>query len=461
MVGNPVRMTQDWLKKWCARSVSQLTPAQAYGVAAGFKNLAIWWLRPEVLHLAAEHARTLELVPIAQRWEASPQLPTDRGACWIALVNKYPNELGLLRESYALPLRWRQESEHDRRLPAGLLDLADQVRTHIEGIGEVSGTWTLHAASDSLLEGLDLCDLEGQWDSAWVSLAVGLLLAAWEGTPDPTIWASAAWDSRQGIKNVDGLEAKLVLASELGAKVFCVPEQQADNLRSVANENGVEIVPLPNGVTDFFQVSIEYLERLDQPIGPGPHLKQKRAEYFTRIQDNNIALRFYRRYVLPDVAEDLRRQLPRDLDLRHKKLIMIVSKSFDLIKLAILLIEPSQCLVLYNRELEGGVHDIKQMILQESPECEVKEYLFQKNNREDLLAELRDVIGAFASNSDPRDLVFDCTAGTKLMSLCLYDAAPLGSYVICVSSEFDQQRRRPKPGTERLDVWRVEQRGNG
>lgn len=139
MAGHPIRVNEAWLRQWCAGAVEHLTPLRAYEVAARLKNLAVWWLRPEVLERAAAHARQLGFDTVAQRWGRVPQLPTDPGAGWIAVVNKYPQQLGLLRPAYALPLRWVRGGGHDPRLPAGVLALADAVRTELERLDEVSG----------------------------------------------------------------------------------------------------------------------------------------------------------------------------------------------------------------------------------------------------------------------------------------------------------------------------------
>jgi len=118
-------VTEAWLRQRCAGSPEQLPPARAYDLAAKLKNLAPWWLRPEVLQQAAGHASKLGLDYAARQWNRSPQLPTDSGACWIALINNYLEELALLRPAWALPLRWSQGKKHDTRLPAGLLTMAD------------------------------------------------------------------------------------------------------------------------------------------------------------------------------------------------------------------------------------------------------------------------------------------------------------------------------------------------
>lgn len=457
MAGDLIWLNDDWLHQWCAGHTDQVPPPQAFEVAARLKNLAVWWLRPEVLQRAAAHARQLGLDDVARQWQREPQLPTEAGACWIAVVNKYPAELGLLRPAYALPLRWDPNQRHDRRLPAGLRALADEVCGELKRLSEVEQPWGLLPSPPSLLCGLDLSTLEGRWDSAFAPLAVGLLLATWEGKPDPTLWASGTWSAHQGIQAVEGLQAKLQLAESFAARMFFVPQPQADALRDWAKERdvGVEVRGLRSTVTDLREALGEYLEQHGLVIGPGPHLRAKRAEHFHRIHDDQTAQRFYRQHVLPDVVEDLRQRVPSDLASGGKKLVTIVSKGFDLIRLAVLVFRPAQCLLLHDRELAADAVKQKEMIEREAPACRAVARWFEGSTREELLAAFRQAVEQFAGDERPENLVFDLTGGKRIMNLALYDAVPSRAYVICVQSDFDPQRRRPVLYSEKVHTWRA------
>lgn len=459
MAGDPVLVNEAWLRQWCAGAVEHLPPPRAYEVAARLKNLAVRWLRPEVLERAAAHARQLGYENAAKQWERVPPLPIESGACWIAVVNKCREELGLLRPAYALPLRWAHGREHDPRLPRGLRELADTVHGELRRLGEVSEPepWGLLPGSDAILSGLDLSTLDGRWDSGWAPLAMGLLLAAWEGKADAKVWASGSWEPGSGIRPVDGLEPKAELAHGYGAGAFFVPESQAEALREWAQSQCLPLTigTLRQNTRDLREALGEYLEQHELPIGPGAHLKGKRAEHFRRIQDSETAERFYRKYVLPDVAEDLRQRVPRELLSGDKKLITVVSKGFDLVSLAVQVIQPTACLLLHDRELADEASAAQGWIQRERPSCRAVTCLLEHSTREKLLAAFGRQIEEFAPEGRPEELVFDLTAGKKIMSLALYDAAPVGSYVICTESAFDSQRRRQIPHTERLHAWRV------
>ncbi len=455
MAGNPVRVNQAWIRQFCGGAVEHLQPSQAYEVAARLKNLAVWWLRPEVLQMAADHARQIALSAAAWQWQRCPQLPAGPGACWIGLVNRYPDELGLLRPAYAMPLRWARRPDHDARLPAGLAALADQVRSELNHRGEVSIPWGLEPAADPLLSGLDLNMLEGQWDSAWAPLAAGLLVAAWEGTPDPTLWASGAWFTGQGFQTVDGLEAKLELAHSFHARIFFVPEPQAEPLRAWAKHQHlpVEVRTLPCRIADPRQALAEYLQHHQMPVGPGPHLNAKRTAHFLRIDDEPIATQFYSRYVMPDVVEQLRHRIPAHLTQGTKKLLTIVSQGFHLSRLAVQVIRPAACLLLHDGQLAETAQEQKALIEQEAPDCRADTRLVEAATRQQWLAAFQQAIEQYAGCHRPEELVFDLTAGKRIMNLALYDAAPPGSYLVCIQAEFSE-RRRPIPYTEQIDVWR-------
>lgn len=313
------------------------------------------------------------------------------------------------------------------------------------------------ACSDEILCGVDLSKLDGQWDSGWAPLAIGLLLAAWEGKADAKVWASGSWEPSSGIQPVDELEPKAELALSHGAGWFFVPESKAEALREWAQSQclRLKIGTLRQNTRDLFEALGEYLERLEMPIGPGAHLKEKRKEHFSRIQDIEAAEQFYRKCVLPDVVEDLRQSLPSKLLSGDKKLITVVSKGFDLVRLAVQVIQPTACLLLHDEELANQAFDTRDWILRERPDCRVTTSLLEQSTGQKLLDAFQSKIKEFAPEARLDELVFDLTAGKKIMSVALYDAAPVGSYVICMESDFESKLRRHVPNTERLHAWQV------
>lgn len=454
MAGDPIPVNEAFLRQWCSAAVEELPPSRAYEVAARLKNLAIWWLRPELLQRAAAHARDLGLVQVAQHWECPPRLPAERGTCWIAVVNQYHHQLPCLSSAYALPLRWAKQHCHDPRLPEGLRKLADQVLQELLRLDEVCEPWGLLPNPDSLLFGLDLSSLEGRWDSAWASLAVGLLLATWEGNPDPKLWASGAWTPGQGIQQVEGLESKLTLAARFDARAFFVPQSQVEDLCAWAQSHRcpVRVEPLLRSESDLRVALGEYLNQLDHPIGPGDHLTGKRAAHFLRIQDHLIAERFYRQHILPDLAEKLRTQVPDELACGGKKLITIVSQGFELVSLAVRVLRPAECLLLHDAELASKASKIQATIQDQAADLRITLGLIEGSTRQELLAAFEKHMKEYAPNARPEDLVIDVTAGKRVMNLALYDVAPQGSHIVCIQAAY--HTGRPVPYTEVIHSWR-------
>ncbi|HPU07902.1 MAG TPA: hypothetical protein PLO20_15295 [Thermogutta sp.] len=449
------KVNKDWLSRWASGSLESLKPFQAFDIASEWKNLALWWLRQEVLNQAADYADKLGFLEASARWRNEPQLPNNCGACWIALVNKEAETWGLLRPALPFPLQWKKDQQHDTRLPQGLQVLATKVVQALQDLEEITGQWGLHPNPESLLTDLDLSGLETSWDSGWVPLAVGLLLASWEGTPDTSLWSSGGWDSQNGVQNVNGLELKLELAINFNARAFFIPENQLTQVPQewVTSRGGsLRLLPLRQQTTDLLIALGEYLKELELPIGRGSHLDERRAKFFLNIQDEKTAMRFYRKHVLPNVSERLRRQILGELIAESKKLITIVSQSYDLVLLAALTLQPTECLLLHDKDLESNAIELHDLLTQKVPGCRPVRGLLDGRSRPELFQAIKQHVIQFAGSASPEDLIFDVTAGKRIMNLALYDAAPPSSYVVCFQAEY--KNRRPVPFTEVVHVWR-------
>ncbi len=220
-----VRVDEQWLQRWCGKPLDRLSAAGAYEIATHFGSLAAWWLNPDVLKLAACYVASNFPGPLAKaadQWR-TPRLPQGCGDCWVILVNERPDRLPLLRPGRVLPLHWAKAAEHDARLPAGLLQVAEQVLDQLRG-EDVKGIWRLRVPTEDFLQSHDLSALDGSYGSVWAPLAAGLLLAASQGKPDPAVWSSGAWLAGKGTQPIDELEAKLAVAAEFGAESFFLPE---------------------------------------------------------------------------------------------------------------------------------------------------------------------------------------------------------------------------------------------
>jgi len=107
---------------------------------------------------------------------------------------------------------------------------------------------------------------------------------------------------------------------------------------------------------------------------------------------------------------------------------------------------------LHDGELAGKASENQAVIEHEAIACRAATRLFKGRTRHELLAAFREAIAQFAGRDPPENLVFDLTAGKRVMNLALYDAAPPGSHIVCFQAAF--AAGRPVPYTEVVHPWR-------
>ena len=104
--------------------------------------LARWWLHDQVREAAATGSGRAH-----RQWLLeTPPLPTDKGACWIAIaqrlgsdgVYRYP----WLQPAFALPLRWVHKPSASAALPPALRMIVADVLVTLGHAGE----WSLKLA---------------------------------------------------------------------------------------------------------------------------------------------------------------------------------------------------------------------------------------------------------------------------------------------------------------------------
>lgn len=151
--------------------------------------------------------------------------------------------------------------QHDRLLPPGLVRLADLVR---EQLGWPA--WSRHQLQQFALRGpvLKAISTHSDFSSAWAALAPGLEVAATGGHPDPCVWATGCWDCQRGLREVAGLNEKLHLAAEHGAKEFFLPASQQGEASQIVAGHGASpsVNPLRMGITEPREVLRPLLARL-------------------------------------------------------------------------------------------------------------------------------------------------------------------------------------------------------
>ena len=332
------KINDDWLYSKCGALLEGLPLKRAFDVREAFGELAKWCLKREVLNLAESHAHALfpdQPEAAFDAWKVPRGPAGGHGACWVVLVNKLRAQLPLLRPAWVLPLRWQKGRGHHSHLPAGLLTVADNALSALQRAEDVKDCWGLVPSPGGLLDEHDLSELEGDYGSVWAPLAAGLLLAAWNGKPDPTIWASGAWKDNQGVLPVDSLEAKLTLAAEFGAKMFFVPATNLKDARQYAKRLPcfhVCAIAEERRPTDILR---DYRVQLRLRPAPDDPKEERRAYYLDRptLQD---AQQYYLEDILPDVVKDCCRKLDESWPRRSiAALVTTVSGGTELIDLAV------------------------------------------------------------------------------------------------------------------------------
>ena len=108
-----------------------------------------------------------------------------------------------------------------------------------------------------------------------------------------TVWASGAWADGQGILPVKGLDAKLAVAAEFGAKTFFVPQMQRDKGpavgRGTRQDDDCAVALAQPNPRKAFQ---EYWLRLEVPPGRDA-ARALRKGYYLRLPDDARATILY------------------------------------------------------------------------------------------------------------------------------------------------------------------------
>ena len=452
----------------CRRPLCELSGFQLTTVVQQLAGFARWALIPEALSRFAESNPSFLPSRTTVAEPAVKMLPQDRGACWVVFATNDPDRVPLLRRAFVLPLVWSdREKTHSPQLPQGLAAMADRVLRTLaeEGHVPVDGPqWTLQFAPGSGLRRCDLSNLLLEYESGWVSLAAGLMLAIEGGVPDRTVWASAVWHEGGGLHGVaaETLSEKLNLAAEFGAREFFVSESTARTIRDQGREWPFQIRALPEGVAAPRQALLDYFNSLDVPPRETDPF-ERRKQYFLRSRETSHALAYYDRCLLRTVSENVHRKIViRFPNWSATHFVTIVSGRPQLVRVGVEAISPQQCLLLYTPE-ENHIQQELPKVSRMLQDRGVNVTPFEFSNTADMHSSFEQAITAFARGVAPERLVFDLTPGSKLMTLTLAAVAPVGSYLYCLWHRTEKENRTnlPIPGEEIPILWQKRGPFNG
>jgi len=385
---------------------------------------AVFLLDPEVIHKAQN---ILNVFSTTENWLSSLfGLP---GSCWVLAVPQ-GNCLPAISEAVVLPLVWRKDgSADDPCLPEGLKVIGDRVR---DQFCSPDVHWTLHFADRRFGERLPGFLLTGSYESAWVSLAGGLVLAMSEGLPEKTVWATGAWEPDKGISHVDGVEKKIRTAARFGAKRFFVPETNKKEVEQLAQELGITLCSLSSqGEADPRKAIQPFLDCFER-LADKSDSREKRCHSYRRISDRRKKHDYYLECILHEVARNCREMIRSELDRAPcDTLVTVMSQSPTLVYLSHTVLCPRQSLILYDRgdkDIIAAVHEFQDWNSRCESSCLAKAVAFKTHqNVRELIKEFTQIFGAHTDLSDGHGIVLDVTPGKKAMTLALVAAAPKGS----------------------------------
>lgn len=359
------------------------------------------------------------------------------------------------------PLRWEQRETHDERLPPTLTLLADLVRAQASRASENVGNLRLAPATSLLLSKLDLSSLSLRCESAWASLAGGLVIACRHGRPNPRVWVSAQWRDGRGLEAVAGLADKISLIQEMGGAALFVPRQQAlDAANSVPFDplspeiESLNEIPGPERPMDAIRAYLDKHWLTPTSLST----REERVGYFLRYFAHADAARpWYIEHCLAETVEDLRKALANKPNLQQvTHLVIDLSPSFELIAMAIAVLRPLRCALIVDPNMRGQVETVKQLIARFVPpgECTVRHFQTEGQSVGELLHEYRRILQVFTQGvSDPRQLLIDISPGYKHCNITMLRAAPAGCQVMYYAGDFDKATRRTIPFTIRPEIW--------
>lgn len=352
--------------------------------------------------------------------------------------------------------------QHDRLLPPGLVRLADLVR---EQLGWPA--WSRHQLQQFALRGpvLKAISTHSDFSSAWAALAPGLEVAATGGHPDPCVWATGCWDCQRGLREVAGLNEKLHLAAEHGAKEFFLPASQQGEASQIVAGHGASpsVNPLRMGITEPREVLRPLLARLRACPPPAneddePAFQACIDSYNFQPLDDERTHAFYETHLLPTVAARLKRCLQeRWPSWQPTHLVTIVSRRRELVLLAARALQVRHVLLFYTdgplgNDQTDDMRHVCARLQTQAVQCTPVAF-HDDPSLQDTLAER---LAPFLKGVPADSVVVDLTPGTKLMSLCLAFAAPTGSWQLYLQHQTRPVGdRRPIPGTERYLRWQA------
>ncbi len=373
-----------------------------------------------------------------------PRLVARRGAAPVLLVWRLDALPELLAPGFVLPLEWQEGAKDDARLPAGLVDVASEVRSELES----------HRHGLLLAREAGSCDLSGlrvDAASCFAPLAAAQRLVSEGGEPDAAVLGTGVWRGN-GIEAVEGLEAKVAAVASLAEgtgvpHTLFVPAADLPRARdSVPSGAKVEVFPYQAG--QGLKPSLEpHLDRLDVAPARDADL-HRRTAWLNRTwrRDRKRKREVYLERVVDDVAAKVRQQAADQGVSDVRRFALAVSLSPDLAVLLLKALEPDLAWLLVTDE---SAKQLASTDVQESL-AGLRTRWTRRHVGSDAEALARDVRDWLAGSGEDGLRVVDITSAQRDVSAAaLLASQGVGATVVYLKTGWDG---RPIHGTEDLQV---------
>lgn len=328
-----------------------------------------------------------------------------------------------LRRSFALPFIWKQGISSPDTLPNRLQQMSGDIVKLFAPGQDWYLAWNFGDSQDACTFDFDL-----DYDSGWATLAASLLLTIEGGTPDHTIWASAAWDKNRGLQEVAGVAEKLESVYELGGRklfvVYANKENATDESKRLAKQRqgqAVEIAtfsfePNPGRALQPYLVHFYYPPDNQQPL-------DIRCNYYnylnTRQEGKSLTFDYYSKSLADALAIQCREQGICNLadgDLQKlENLVSFVSQNPTAL-LILSLIRPKRVLLFFTEETKKDLPKFQTIASAKNIALEpVQLNLEDREPDEDRVIHVavRDFVARYGAQST----AIDVTPGTKNFSV--------------------------------------------
>lgn len=365
-------------------------------------------------------------VTLARLWSARGGAPlpvNERGLMWV-LVERTSTVACVLAQGLIWPLRWVKGQGNDDRLPAKLLALADEVRVRVGASMEWGLTWGAGIKAD--LRGLDEAM---SWESAWTTLAAGLVVTSQGGHPDVRVVATAAYDAaRDEAAGVKGIGAKLgalaaVARLDDAPFVVFVAASNIEQARGVVHTRGwdkvmqVEAYPVRSSVQDgqwsWRAVLQPHLDMLAVP----PDDPTKMVEWINGASLSRAKRDAYYMEIVDELAERMRVGCSARVGEVSTLLVAVSDGHYNQAALLTLALRPARVLITYSGRSRRQADRIIEWLVKER-RWSREQIALQEVSDPPRLEEVERLCEAL-----DRDALVDITGGTRATLWAMTEAS--------------------------------------